>query len=198
MSAFPRLAALARSRDGATVVEFALILPVLMTALMGVFDISYNMWATTMLQGSLQQAARASTLESASGLTGTIDGKITTRVHELVPKATVTFSRRAYANFTNVGTAEDYTDTNNNGACDANEPFEDANANGAWDADRGVNGVGGARDAVLYKVTMSYPRAFPLANLIGLSKTVSVTASTVLRNQPFKLQEASAKVGYCK
>lgn len=184
--------------DGATVVEFAIVLPVLMTVLMGVFDLGYTMWATMMLQGSLQQAARASSLESASGLASTIDAKVTSRVQILVPNATLTYSRKAYTNFTKVGTAEDYTDTNANGACDANEPYEDANSNGSWDRDRGVNGVGGARDAVLYKVTMTYPRLLPMARMVGLSETVSVSASTVLRNQPFKLQASSSKIGNCK
>ena len=42
----------------------------------------------------------------------------------------------------------------------AGEPFEDANANGTWDEDRGSDGQGGARDAVLYVVSVSYRRAF--------------------------------------
>ncbi|WP_225206185.1 TadE/TadG family type IV pilus assembly protein [Novosphingobium huizhouense] len=183
---------------GATAVEFGLVVPVLVMVLLGLFDMGYNMWAVTILQGALQQAARSSTLESASGQTATIDGKVTTRVRQLVPSATLAFSRKAYTNFSNVGTPEDYTDTNGNGTCDAGEPFEDANSNGTWDADRGVDGIGGARDAVLYTVTMSYPRVFPMARLAGLSSTVSVTARTVLRNQPFKLQEASTTIGSCQ
>lgn len=187
-----------RARDGATAAEFALVLPVLVSVLMGMFDMGYNMWATTILQGAVQQAARASTLESASGQTATIDAQVTARVQQLVPSATLAFKRKAYTNFSNVSTPEDYTDTNANGACDNGEAFEDANGNGVWDADRGVTGLGGARDAVLYSATMSYPRAFPMAALVGLSSTVSTTATTVLRNQPFKLQEASTKVGNCK
>ncbi|MCH7628694.1 MAG: pilus assembly protein [Proteobacteria bacterium] len=187
-----------RAREGATAAEFALVLPVLVSVLMGMFDMGYNMWATTILQGAVQQAARASTLESASGQTATIDAKVTARVQQLVPSATLAFKRKAYTNFSNVSTPEDYTDTNANGACDNGEAFEDANGNGVWDADRGVTGLGGARDAVLYSATMSYPRAFPMAALVGLSSTVSTTATTVLRNQPFKLQEASTKVGNCK
>ncbi|WP_225007356.1 MULTISPECIES: TadE/TadG family type IV pilus assembly protein [Novosphingobium] len=187
-----------RAREAATAAEFALVLPVLVSVLMGMFDMGYNMWATTILQGAVQQAARASTLESASGQTATIDAKVTARVQQLVPSATLAFKRKAYTNFSNVSTPEDYTDTNANGACDNDEAFEDANGNGVWDADRGVTGLGGARDAVLYSATMSYPRAFPMAALVGLSSTVSTTATTVLRNQPFKLQEASTKVGNCK
>ena len=187
-----------RASAGATAAEFGLVLPVLVMVLMGLFDMGYNMWALTILQGAMQQAARSSTLESANGQTGTIDANVTARVRQLVPSATLTYSRKAYTNFANVSSAEDFTDTNGNGVCDAGEPFEDANSNGLWDSDRGVNGTGGARDAVLYTVTMAYPRLFPMARLAGLPATVSVTAKTVLRNQPFKLQEASTKVGSCK
>jgi hypothetical protein len=46
---------------------------------------------------------------------------------------------------------------NGDGVCNAGEPFEDANANGSWDADQGKAGSGGARDAVLYEVQVTYP-----------------------------------------
>ncbi len=182
------LRALPHARDGATAVEFALVLPVLVSVLMGLFDMGYNMWATTILQGAVQQAARASTMESATGQTATIDAKVKTQVQQLVPSATLAFKRKAYTNFANVASPEDYVDTNANGACDNGEAFEDANGNGMWDADRGVNGQGGARDAVLYTATMTYPRVFPMASLVGLPSTVTATAKTVLRNQPYKLQ----------
>lgn len=184
-------------RSGAAVVEFALIAPVFLVVLMGLFDVGYNMWATTMLQGALQQAARASTIEGADGRITAIDSIISSAVHRVVPEATVTFVRKSYTNFSDVGTPEDYTDSNTNNTCDNNEPFEDANSNGTWDVDRGKTGNGGARDAVLYTVTMSYPRAFPMTQLIGLPAQVSTAASTVLRNQPFKKQEISSIVGHC-
>lgn len=187
----------ARDTAGATVVEFALVAPVLIMVLMAMFDIGYNMWAVTMLQGSLQQAARASTLESAGGGTTAIDAIISHRVKQLIPGATIAFARKSYTNFGDVGRAEDYTDSDKDGTCDHGEPYEDANGNGAWDSDRGSVGNGGARDAMLYSVSVSYPRALPLLTLIGLPKTVTANARTVLRNQPFKLQAVSTKVGNC-
>jgi len=188
---------LRRDRTGATIVEFALVAPVLIMVLLAMFDIGYNMWAVTMLQGSLQQAARASTLESAGGGTATIDDIIVHRVKQLIPGSTIVFARKSYTNFGDVGRAEDYTDSDKDGICDHGEPYEDANGNGSWDSDRGALGNGGARDAVLYTVSVSYPRAFPLLTIIGLPKTVTANARTVLRNQPFKLQAVSTKVGNC-
>ena len=66
-----------------------------------------------------------------------------------------------------------------------------------WDTDRGVDGMGGARDAVLYTVTVSYPRAFPLMHLIGLPETVTSRSQTVLRNQPYGSQDQTVSLGEC-
>jgi Flp pilus assembly protein TadG len=182
---------------GSAVTEFALIAPIFLTLLMGAFDMGYNMWAMTILQGSLQEAARLSTIEGASSNLTSLDAIVTKSIKKLVPNATLVFTHKSYTNFTDIGVPEDWTDINGNGTCDAGEPYEDANANGSWDRDRGTTGGGGARDAVLYEVTVTYPRAFPMTRLVGLSSKVTTSASTVLRNQPYKLQGASTKVGNC-
>lgn len=189
---------LARDASGATIVEFAMIAPVLLTLIMGMFDMGYNIYAQTMLQGSIQQAARDSTIEGSGPRAAALDRIVTEAVHGIVPDATLRFSRTAYSSFSEVGQAEDFTDGNDDGVCNEGEPFEDANSNGAWDADRGVAGQGGARDAVLYTVTATYPRAFPIAQFIGMSPTFSTRASTVLRNQPFDLQNIAPQVGNCE
>ncbi|MBB4613810.1 TadE/TadG family type IV pilus assembly protein [Novosphingobium taihuense] len=188
---------LLEDRDGATAVEFALISPVLVLLLMGLFDIGFSVYANTMLQGALQRAARSSTVEGAAGSLASIDSAVATEIHPVVPEAALVFSRKAYANFTDVGLPEDFTDSNGNGACDAGEPYEDANGSGTWDRDRGAAGLGGARDAVLYTVTMTYTRKFPMASLIGMSETVTNKASTILRNQPYDEQKSVAKLGNC-
>lgn len=183
---------------GSAAVEFALVSPALVLVLMGLFDMGYTLYAGVMLQGTIQQAARSSTVEGATASLGSIDGKVEDQIKQVVPDADVVFKRKSYSNFSDVALPEDYTDTNTNGSCDAGEPFEDANGNGAWDRDRGVDGLGGARDAVLYTVTMTYRRPFPMASLIGLPETVSNEASTVLRNQPYDLQKSVAKLGNCE
>ena len=189
---------LGRDTTGVTAVEFALISPALFLVLFGIFELGYEIYAQTMLQGSIQQAARASTIEGASTRSTAIDAMVTDAVHEIVPSATLAFDRKAYSNFGDVSLPEDYTDSNENGACDNGEPFEDANGNGTWDADRGIAGLGGARDAVLYSVTVTYDRPFPLANLVpGMSRTLTTTARTVLRNQPYDEQRSVARTGNC-
>lgn len=191
--------ALIADRTGATIVEFALVLPVLLLTLFGLSDLGYNLYTAQMLQGAIQNAARLSTLQGASDKQAGIDEVVTRAVHAVAPNATLDFNRKSYANFSDVARPEDFTDINTNGTCDSGEPFEDANANGSWDADAGSDGFGGARDAVLYTVTVNYPRVFPIARLIpGQSDTMALTAVTVLRNQPFNIQDAPvAAAGNC-
>lgn len=180
---------LARLRDdtsGATIVEFALVAPVLFTMLFGLFDVGHNMYTAQMLQGAIQKAARDSTIEGAASNTTSLDAKVTTAVRAVAPGSTLAFSRKSYSTFTSVSRPEDYDDLNKNGTCDANEPFEDANGNKAWDKDVGNAGFGSARDAVLYTVTVTYKRFFPIYALIpGQTKNFTMTTTTVLRNQPY-------------
>ena len=182
---------------GAAAVEFALVAPALLLTIMGIFDVGYNIYANTMVQGAIQHAARNSTIEGSAARTTQIDAAVARAVHNVVPRATIAFSRKAYANFSDVSRPEDYTDSDGDGVCNNGEPFEDANRNGNWDSDRGSSGQGGARDAVLYSVTVTYARGFPMASLIGLPDMVTTEAATVLRNQPYKLQDNKPTVGAC-
>ena len=184
-----QLSALVHDQRGVTIVEFAMIAPVLMLMLMGLFDLSYNMYTTEMLQGAIEHAARDSSIEGAPGKEAQLDAMVTTAVHAVAPAAALTFTRRAYSSFTKAGRPEDYSDVDSDGTCDNGEPFEDANGNGKWDPDSGKAGFGGARDAVLYTVVVKYQRAFPIAGFIpGQTKDFTLSAATVLRNQPYGQQ----------
>ena len=188
--------ALAGDEHGATVVEFALLAPVLLMTLLGLFDMGYTTYTSSILQGSIAKAARNSAIEGASH--AAIDAKVEAAVKDIAGNATVTFTRKAYSNFSSVRRPEDFTDLNGDGLCNAGEPFEDVNGNKSWDADRGKSGGGGARDAVLYTVRVAYPRAFPISRFIGISETQVVESSTVLRNQPWDDQQVvTPTVGNC-
>lgn len=180
---------------GATVVEFALVCPIFLLALLGIFDLAYNAYTTSLLDGSIQKVARDSTIE---GTSLSVDARVRSAVNQIVPQANIRFVRRSYTNYANVRQPEDFSDQNGNSNCDNGEAFEDVNGNNLWDRDRGSDGLGGARDAVLYTVTVSYPRQFPLDAFIpGVSDRVTVVSRTVLRNQPYGLQEVQATVGRC-
>jgi Flp pilus assembly protein TadG len=184
---------LRRDQRGATVVEFAMVAPVMGMVLLGAFDVGHTLYMRATMQGIVQKTARDSTLEDStdSGAQAALDAKVTAQVKALANNAAVTITRRYYRTFSTAAAAraETFTDSSSgiykNGTCDGGEPYEDANLNGVWDKDGGDGGQGGAKDAVLYTVTASYPRFFPIYRFIGGSNTTKVTASTVLRNQPY-------------
>jgi hypothetical protein len=43
---------------------------------------------------------------------------------------------------------------------------------------------------VLYTVQVTYPTPFPVSSLYGASRTPTIRATTILRNQPFTTQGA--------
>lgn len=183
------LARFRRDARGATIVEFALVAPVMSLLLLGAFDVAHTLYMRGALQGIVQKAARDATLETGldSSNQTALDNKVKAQVRALANNATITPSRKWYRTFSNAAAAkfEPFTDTNGNGTCNGGEPYEDTNGNGAWDSSGGNTGQGGAKDAVIYSVTVSYPRLFPIYNMVGGSNTTTVTASTVLRNQPY-------------
>lgn len=183
-------------RRGVTVVEFAVVAPVLCLLLIGAFDIGHTLYMKAAVNGALQKAARDSTLESGTEAErqAEIDARVTANVHVLAPGADVAFTRRVYRTFSaaSAARAEDYTDTNRNNTCDQGEPYEDANHNSFWDRDGGAAGQGGAKDAVVYTATITYPHMFPLYRFIGGSSQAVIKASTVLRNQPYGDQGSHA------
>ena len=188
---------LRRDARGATAVEFAAIAPALLLVVLGLMDLGYNIYATSLHEGAGHKAGREATIEGAETRGLAIDNGVRAAVGDIAPNAEVSFSRRAYIDFSDVDQPEEFTDTNEDGICNEGEPFEDANANGSWDEDRGSADMGGARDAVLYTVTVSYPRAFPAMRLFGFSDRVTATAHTVLRNQPYGPQNQAMAVGNC-
>lgn len=191
----PMFLRLRREETGAAVIEFAFAAPVMLIMLMGIFDLSHNMYTSSILQGSIQEAARDATIEGAS--TAEIDAYVEKIVHQISPGANVTFERFAYTNFKQVKQPEDFTDVNGNGTCDAGEPYFDANENGKWDPDRGQHNSGNARDAVFYEVTVDFKRLFPIAKLIGQSEYFTMKSATVLRNQPYGLQSTAGMNANC-
>ena len=184
---------------GVTAVEFALVAPIFLLMLMGMFVLGQQVYASALLQGALQQAARDSTLERGQGDYGKIDARLEEAVLPIIPGATIVLQRRNFATFADTRIPEQFTDTNGNGKCDDGEPFEDIDGDGILDADRGRDGIGGARDAVVLTATATYDRLIPIPSLTGLEREVTLRGRTVLRNQPFDAQgKRVAKTSYCK
>lgn len=176
-------------RDGTTLIEFAIVAPVLLLMIMGLFDMAHTQYSSSVLHGAMQKAGRDLTLENANSQQVNIDQRVTDQIRTVMPSdATIDLEKLSFFEFADVSEPEEFTDLNNDGICNNNEPYIDANENGGWDEDRGRDGIGGARDVVLYTATVTYPRLFPMYSMAGLSDTVTIEASTVLRNQPFDEQ----------
>jgi len=171
--------------------------PILLLMIAGSLDMAQGYYVNTVLQGAVNAAARKSSLQTGVTESATLDSLVSTMVKYAMPKATVTFVRKNYAEFSAVGTPEDFTDTNKNGKYDSTECFVDMNSNNVWDADMGKSGIGGANDVVVYTVTVNYKRMFGMGNYLGLPLNQVVHATTLLKNQPYATQSTRTGTSVC-
>lgn len=189
---------LRREEDGVTLVEFAIVAPVLMLMLIGLFDIAHTQYTSALLHGAMQKSARDLTLESAPSSEAELDQRVIDQVSNVVPaSATITIEKTSHNDFADIGEEEEYTDENGDGVCNNGEFFVDTNGNGQWDAVSGSEGIGGAYDAVLYTVIVKYDRMFPMYSIAGMTSEVELSASTVLRNQPYDTYTNHSDTGNC-
>jgi len=187
---------LRRDRRGNAITEFGLLAPVMLALFMGLSDVLYQAYLQSVLNGAVQKAGRDSGIEGGADNTSTIDAKVQTSVRQLAKSATFSSSRKAYDSFTEVA-PEPFTDTNGNGSRDPGECFTDQNANGTWDADPGTTGQGGANAVALYTMTVTYPRLFPIMGFFGVGSTQTISASTLLKNQPYSTQSTTTPATVC-
>ena len=123
---------------GIAAVEFALIAPVFMTLLLGTMDVGHTLYVQALLQGSVQKAARDSSLQTGTlaANQAAIDTIVTDQVKRLNKDADVTISRRSYYTYeeASAATPEDFTDTPSDpdNICNNNEPYVDLNGNNTW------------------------------------------------------------------
>ena len=203
----PTLRRIGKNEDGSTILEFAVIAPVFLFMLLGTFEIGYGIYMRSALNGAIQHAARAATLQGANDpvvrrQTDDEVRNILKNINGSLTDADIKITRKSYLNFSNVERMETYTDTNTNGTCDNNEVFVDENGNGRWGT-VGRADNGGARDAVLYSISITYDAVFPFDTftrdsknrdaaftLKGLSNQRTLRSETLLKNQPFGDQAA--------
>ena len=181
--AAPRLL---RDPTGATAIEFAIVAPVFLLLMLGTANIGQMLYGKILLNGAVEQAARSSSTEN--GDTTAADTMVQSIVGPLLPGATFTTARYSYYDFSDVGRAEKFTDTNADGTCDNNETYIDENGNGAWDRDIGVSGQGDANDVVVYQVTVRYLPVFRVPFMPNQWSQFTLTSKSVKKNQPFAVQ----------
>lgn len=189
--------ALRRDSRGVSIIEFAFVAPAFLVLMMAVFDLGYRGFIHSTLQGAVNKAARDGSLENGAAASSSLDAKVRNLVSPIVANGVWTFDRKSYTSFTRAGAQEKFTDSDADNIRDPAECFEDENANGVWDADSGAAGQGGAKDITRYTVRIVYPRIFPLYGLMGWSPNQTISATTVIRNQPYDTQATRPVVVVC-
>lgn len=191
----PWLHRLIGNRRGVALPEFAMIVVPFLVLIMGSLDLGYQAYLRATVTGALEKAARKATIGNRTK--AQVVTLITTEVRGILPRTSqsdpdaVQVTPQSYYNFSAVGGGERITgDTAPVGIYNAGDCYEDRNGNGRYDAtDGGGDNLGTADDILYYTVSVTVPRLFPIWRVIGWSNTVTATARTLIRNQPFGAQQ---------
>lgn len=191
---------LAADRRGAAAVEFALGAPLLIMVAVGLMEICSVLFASSLLEGGLREAARAGSTGYASE-SMTREEYIISIVEEntigLIDLSAGDLSYKVYESFSYASDPrEPWADSDGDGMYDSGETYTDVNGNGAWDPDMGVAGLGGTGDIVLYTIDYDWQLLTGfLSHLIGEGGTIPLRASTIVRNEPFDAGSPAAGGG---
>jgi len=184
---------LRRDQRGVNIVEFGLIAGPFVMLILVILDFGYRLYLETVVEGTVNKAARRATIGGQSSTA--IDDFVRSQLVAFSKRATITITKKSYGDFSGVNKAEKLTDDKNgNGNYDPGDCFEDALVNGQYDSDAGKTGLGGSDDIVYYQVSVDFPRLVPLGKFLGFSNTETVTANTVLRNQPYGAQAQPSEI----
>lgn len=192
---------LLRDESGMAATEFGLIIIPLTAVLLASFDLGYQSYVQSVMQGALYDVARRAAVENpvfsedGDTIEEQIEEAIETRVNGIARDATYTINQSNYFDFSSVGNPEKLmTDNNGNGEYDADDDdcFEDMNGNGEYDTDAGQDGIGGANDVSYYDVTVTMPRLVPVGGFYGVSDDYVIHAQAAIRNQPYDDQPTPA------
>jgi Flp pilus assembly pilin Flp len=181
-----RLKRLARDEQGSAMIEAALGIPILLTALVGVFEIANFYFVSASVENAVLHASRF-------GVTGGADDGVTRedQVRAIIEKQTfgmvdmdtVVIETLVYEQFADIGEPEPFTDQNGSGDWDEGEPYADINGNGAWDDDMAIAGLGGAGDIVLYRV--NYEANSLTGFMDWAHRALNISSTVAVRNEPF-------------
>ncbi|MCB4861338.1 pilus assembly protein [Sphingobium sp. PNB] len=183
---------LSSNQRAASVPEFALILVPLCLLLFGGLEMGYQIYIRSVTLGALERAARLTTLQTVDSTT--IENDIEAQIKRVVPNATVLTTKGSFYQYSNINALERLTtDNNNNNILDKGDCWEDVDNDGNRNVvTAGKTGIGGADDIVRYNTELTYNRILPLYRFIGIGNTATITATTLIRRQPYELQSIPA------
>lgn len=181
-------------RDGAAVIEFAIVAPVLFLFLIGILELGLVFFTYSVLEGATSVGAR--TGKTGFALEGyTREQYIREQVINLsggfLDSRRLNISILSYDNFGEIGQPEPCIDPPTPpcpGVPGVN--FIDINGNGTWDEDRGKFGPGLQSEVVVYKVSYPWDIFTPLISVIvsggDSDGVVDISAIATIRNERFQ------------
>lgn len=177
-----------KNTGGNTIIEFAVIAPMLFLLLAGIIELGLILFTTSALEGATNVGARI-------GKTGFTTGGLSREdyIRSQVKRLTGGFldysklniAILSYNSFNTIGQPEPCIVPPTApcpGAAGVN--FVDVNGNGAWDQDQGRASAGGTGSVVLYRTTYPWKLFTPImSGLLGTSGIFTITAVAAVRNE---------------
>lgn len=190
LSFIPRLPFI-KDRSGATIIEFAIVAPMLFLLLAGIIEIGLILFTFAAMEG-------ATNIGSRTGKTGFSQGSasresfIRNEIQRLtggfLDPSKLSISVLSYSSYSNIGKPEPCLQPLEPpcpGTSGVN--YVDINGNGQWDADQGRSTAGGSGSIVLYRVHYPWTMFTPImASLIGTGGQYDITATAAVRNEQFQ------------
>lgn len=177
---------LARDTRGGAMVEAALGLPVLLTAMIGVFEIAYFFFVASSIENAVLRASRFG-VTGAAGTDVTREDAVRAVIKQqtfgTVDMDTVVIETLVYEQFSDIGMPEPFDDANGNEVYDEGEDFSDVNGNSVWDEDMAIAGLGSAGDIVLYRI--SYEAKGLTGYMNWAHKALNISSTVAVRNEPY-------------
>lgn len=185
---------LAQCKRGIAAVEFALLLPVLCLIVIGTMEIGYRIYAVSVSNGAIREAARMASTGEYTG--AEIDAQVTEQIQAFRKDADVKIVKKSYSDFTGVGLPEPVVSGT---VASGTYCFDDINNSGSWEEDRGKDGLGNAEDVIYYEVTTTYPTLFKFSeNVLHFSASTKVVENTIVSNEPFAAVVTTVPPRICK
>jgi hypothetical protein len=178
---------LRRCEAGATAVEFALILPLLLLFAFGSIESAIVLFIRSSMEAAVLEASRYG-ITGAGEATSRADHVleiVETRTYGLLDPDKIDLETLVYDDFDDIGKPEPFSDANADGFHEAGEAFTDVNGNGKWDADMGKAGLGGRNAVVVYRLSYAWGIVTPMLHSI-MGESIMNVASVAIRNEPFK------------
>jgi hypothetical protein len=209
-----RLRRFARNSEGATVIEFALVFPIMLLMTFGIMELSLYMFSLVTLEAGLKQASRYGITSQAQGaLTSAQLALVPTKfkanndpreemigyilnqfTSDLIDLEEAEPHTQTYGSFILIRDGEPLNDLNGDGDQDPGETFQDIACphNGIWDGPGTSTGesVGAAGAIVVYTVTYDWRVMTPfVGEFLGSPDgqggyTIPMRASMVVKNEP--------------